>query len=239
MDPSNEQDIDVDIKTDKSSNKLTGSPVIPSDQRWVDPGQEFRYSAETQDEAYRTGAYDLIETLDFSARIAVQAGYVSCRQARSVLDIGCGTGELLKYLNPDIRYVGMDISPTAIETARQRYSSRPKTEFCAANFREWRSPDTEYDCIVWAGIGRTWTRAGRKGDKRDWLEILLSFNQYLAADGVIVIEATKDHWPKLSELIAQDYRVLAGCDVDCLVNDHRAVRSARVIQPIAGSKQES
>jgi SAM-dependent methyltransferase len=222
----------VDIKTDKSSNKLTGSPVISSDQRWVDPGQEFRYSAETQDEAYRTGAYDVIETLDFSPRIAVQAGYVSCRQASSVLDIGCGTGELLKYLNSNIRYVGLDISPTAIETARLRYSDRPKTDFFAANFREWRSPEAEYDCIVWAGIGRTWTRGGRKGDKRDWLEILLSFNPYLAVDGIIVIEATKDHWPELSRLIEQDYRILAGCDVDCLVNDHRSVRSARVIQPI-------
>jgi hypothetical protein len=84
---------------------------------------------------------------------------------------------------------------------------------------------------VWAGIGRTWTRGGRKGDKRDWLEIMHSLSRYLADDAVMVIEATKDHWPKLSALIADDYTVIAGCDVDCLVDDHRAVRSARVIRP--------
>ena len=221
----------MDIQANKPANKLTEPAATSSDDRWVDPGQKLRYREETQDEAYRTGAYEIIETLDFAPRIAVQAGYVLCRQARSVLDIGCGTGELLKYLQPDIRYVGLDISPTAIETARLRYSGRPKTDFYAANFREWRSPDDEYDCIVWAGIGRTWTRGGRKGDKRDWLEILLSLDQYLARDGIMVIEATKDHWPQLSKLIAEDYQVLAGSDVDCLVNDHRAVRSARVIQP--------
>lgn len=225
----------MEVKTDKVNEKLNEklneSSVVSGQGRWVDRGQELRYAEETQDEAYKTGAYDIVESLDFSARIAVQAGYVIYQQARSVLDIGCGTGELLKYLNPDIRYVGMDISPTAIETAKQRYASYPHVDFFAVNFRDWKSPDDEYDCIVWAGIGRTWTRGGRKGDKRDWLDILLSLNRYLAKDGVIIIEATKDHWPKLSQLIAADYTILAGNDVDCLVNDHRAVRSTRVIQP--------
>lgn len=221
----------MELKTDKLKEKLKQSSVISGRDRWVDPGQALRYSAETQDEAYKTGAYDIIESLDFSARIAVQAGYVIHQQARSVLDIGCGTGELLKYLNTDIRYVGMDISPTAIAVAKERYSSYPHADFFAANFREWESPDNEYDCIVWAGIGRTWTRGGRQGDKRDWLDILLSLNHYLAKEGVFIIEATKDHWPKLSQLIAADYTILAGNDVDCLVNDHRAVRSTRVIKP--------
>lgn len=225
-------------KPQKPPEKPRASDAIVGGDRWVDPGQELRYSEETQDEAYRTGAYDIIETLDFSARIAVQAGYVIHRQAKSVLDIGCGTGELLKYLPPHMHYVGMDISPTAIEIARQRYAGRPNTEFSAANFREWHSPLESYDCIVWAGIGRTWTRGGRKGDKRDWLEILLSLNQYLADDAVMVIEATRDHWPKLSRLIENYYTVIAGCDVDCLVDDHRAVRATRVIQPRTPQMQE-
>lgn len=219
--------------TDKNKQAATivESPEMSPQGRWVDPGQELRYDADTQDEAYKTGAYDVIESRDFSARIAVQAGHIIYHGARSLLDVGCGTGETLKYLDPNIRYVGMDISPTAIEIARERYAAYPNAEFFAANFRDWASPDSQYDCILWAGIGRTWTRGGRKGDKRDWLEILLSLNKYLAPDGIMIIEATKDHWPKLSRLIADDYSVIAGCDVDCLVNDHRAVRSTRVIQP--------
>jgi len=221
----------MEVKSEKTAAKADMSEAISNGERWVDPGQELRYSEDTQDEAYRTGAYDVIDTLDFSARIAVQAGYVIHRQAGSVLDVGCGTGELLKYLPPDIYYVGMDISPTAVEAGKKRYSHRPNTEFHAANFRGWQSPLNSYDCIVWAGIGRTWTRGGRKGDKRDWLEIMLSLNEYLAEDAVMVIEATRDHWPKLSKLIENDYTVIAGCDVDCLVDDHRAVRATRVIQP--------
>ena len=224
----------MESKKEQPSIKLDQSSVVSGQGRWVDPGQELRYAAETQDEAYKTGAYEIIESLDFSARIAVQAGYVIHQQARSVLDIGCGTAELLKYLHPDIRYVGMDISPTAIEVAKQRYSNYPHADFFAANFRQWKSPDDEYHCIVWAGIGRTWTKDGRQGDKRDWLDILLLLNQYLAQGGVMIIEATKDHWPKLATLIAEDYSILAGNDIDCLVNDHRAVRSTRVIQPRNG-----
>lgn len=226
------------MKPEKPAGASGVSSAIEYGDRWVDPGQELRYSQETQDEAYRTGAYDVIETLHFSPRIAVQAGYAISRQARSVLDIGCGTGELLKYLPADTVYVGMDISPTAVETARARYAHRLNAEFHAANFREWRSPLAAYDCIVWAGIGRTWTRGGRKGDKRDWLDILFSLNAYLAEDAVMVIEATQDHWPKLSKLIENDYVVIAGCDVDCLVDDHRAVRAARVIQPRSTGNQK-
>lgn len=225
----------MQYKTGKPGHKLSESSAISNTDRWVDPGQELRYDAETQDEAYRTGAYDVIETMDFCPRIAVQVGYIIHHRATSLLDIGCGTGETLRYLSRDIRYVGMDISPTAIEVARRRYADYPRAEFFAANFRDWQSPDGSYDCILWAGIGRTWTRGGRKGDKRDWLEILLSLNVYLANGGIMIIEATKDHWPKLSELIAADYEVLAGCDVDCLVNDHRSVRSTRVIRPRAGN----
>lgn len=38
-----------------------------------------------------------------------------------VLDIGCNEGRILSFLPADIRYVGLDISATAIERARQRY----------------------------------------------------------------------------------------------------------------------
>ena len=219
----------MEVKTEPTGEKSVGS-MSPEGRR-VDAGQELRYSQDTQDEAYKTGAYDIIETRDFSARIAVQAGHVIFHGAKSLLDIGCGTGETLKYIGPDIRYVGMDISPTAIRTARERYTDRAHTDFYVSDFREWQIPDEQFDCILWAGIGRTWTRGGRTGDKRDWLEILLSLNPYLADNGIIIIEATKDHWPKLSKLIARDYTVLAGCDVDCLLDDHRAVRSTRVLRP--------
>lgn len=41
-----------------------------------------------------------------------------------ILDIGCGTAELLRLLPPGIDYTGFDMSPAYIEAARRRYGSR-------------------------------------------------------------------------------------------------------------------
>lgn len=216
-------------------NKQVQSEIslISAKDRWADPDGDLRYLAETSDQVYQSGAYDIVESRDFSARMAVQAGYVISQQAKSVLDIGCGTGELFKYLNPNIFYVGIDLSPTAIETAKRRYSDCSNAEFYCADLRQWQGPKDNYDCITWAGIGRAWIRGGRQGDKRDWLEILHLLNGYLAKDGVMILEATKDHLPKLAQLIAEDYTVVGGCDIDCLVNDQCAARVIRVVQPKA------
>jgi SAM-dependent methyltransferase len=41
-----------------------------------------------------------------------------------ILDIGCGTAELLDLLPLDVDYTGFDMSPAYIEAARRRYGSR-------------------------------------------------------------------------------------------------------------------
>jgi len=56
---------------------------------------------------------------DFSRQVRAVAG-------TRVLDIGCGTGELLAYLPPAIEYLGYDVSPEYIATARPRF---PRAEF--------------------------------------------------------------------------------------------------------------
>ena len=205
--------------------------LISAKDQWADPDGDLRYLAETSDQVYKSGAYDIVESGDFSARMSVQAGYVISHGAKSVLDIGCGTGELFKFLNPKIFYVGIDLSPTAIEIAKRRYGESPNARFYCTDFRKWQGPVKEYDCIAWAGIGRAWIRGGGEGGKGDWLQILLQLNGFLAKDGVMILEATKDHLPKLAQMIAQDYTVVGGCDIDCLVNDQCAARVIRVVQP--------
>ncbi|NWF39431.1 class I SAM-dependent methyltransferase [Mariprofundus sp. NF] len=43
-----------------------------------------------------------------------------------ILDIGCGTAEILEFLPEDIHYVGFDASPEYIEQARSRFGHRGK-----------------------------------------------------------------------------------------------------------------
>lgn len=48
---------------------------------------------------------------------------------RVVLDVGCGTGDALRYLSGFERYLGVDTDPVAIEAARARYGDRPGVRF--------------------------------------------------------------------------------------------------------------
>jgi SAM-dependent methyltransferase len=49
--------------------------------------------------------------------------YVKPRVGDRVLDIGCGPADILDYL-PKVDYIGFDINPSYIESARKRYGGR-------------------------------------------------------------------------------------------------------------------
>jgi SAM-dependent methyltransferase len=53
-----------------------------------------------------------------------------------VLDIGCGTGDALRYLDRFDHYYGFDTDPIAIAFAKQRYGDRPRVEFECRLFEE-------------------------------------------------------------------------------------------------------
>lgn len=205
---------------------MSESKVMLSD----DDGQAARYNAETQDYAYKNGAYDYFLAVDMAPRMATIAAYLRHYEIRSVLDVGCGWADLLNYLDADVTYLGLDISETAIEQARERFAARPGASFYAENFRDWVSPIGALDCVVWAGIGRTWTRDGRKGKFEDWLEILDLAERPLKPDGFMIVEMVSPHWETLESLIDGRYDYKTGCDIDHLRFDHRAKRSIRVFQ---------
>ncbi len=198
--------------------------------RTIDAGQALRYAAETQDQAYREGAYEFVEGLDMAPRMAVLAGYIRHLGLSRILDVGCGTGLLLGQLDRQATYVGIDISPTAIETAARSHAAWPRASFHAATFRQWSPPEKDFDCLVWAGIGRTWTRDGRKGRFEDWLDILDRAEAWLAPDAVIILEMVAPHWANMAPLIADRYAPIASCDLDYGVDDHRALRAVRVFR---------
>lgn len=194
----------------------------------IDDGQALRYNLETQDEAYRTGAYDYILDIAMMARMAVIAAYLKHYGAGRVLDIGCGPGPLLTQLPDGIGYVGVDVAESAIAQARARFAGRPDTVFHIGNFRDIAPPAQAADAVVWAGIGRTWTRQGKGGDRRDWLEILDIAERWLTPDGLVVLELVTAHRPALDAMLGERYTRLVGCDIDHLDFDARGRRAIRV-----------
>jgi SAM-dependent methyltransferase len=57
-------------------------------------------------------------------RKAYLLSYVQPRNNFRILDIGCGTGEILNFLPESIEYYGYDLSPEYISAAQRRYHSR-------------------------------------------------------------------------------------------------------------------
>jgi len=74
--------------------------------------------------------------------IARSADFNGC----SVLDLGCGTGDLKAFLDERytaLRYLGIDQMPEFIETARARYADQPDTAFALGHFDTLALPRAE------------------------------------------------------------------------------------------------
>ena len=61
--------------------------------------------------------------------------YVRAKPGDRVLDIGCGTGEILGFL-PDVEYHGFDADAGYIDSARKAFAARPRASFHRAGVDE-------------------------------------------------------------------------------------------------------
>lgn len=104
--------------------------------------------AETWEAQYAAGRWDFLARLPELARFSVLAGYIHhLKPGGAVLDTGCGQGILLSRLPSACysRYVGIDVSSSAIAVAQKRHSER--STFLVANCEEY-SPGEHFDVIV-------------------------------------------------------------------------------------------
>lgn len=60
-------------------------------------------------------------------KAALLNGVIGRHNVRSVLDVGCGDGYVASMIDPDVRYVGYDPSPTAIKWCRSAMPTRDFT----------------------------------------------------------------------------------------------------------------
>ena len=79
-----------------------------------------------------------------SARATYAREYIRAGKSDRILDIGCGPGDILKYLPADVRYTGFDADAAYIAAARERFGARgeffcrPVTPELLREFSEFR-----------------------------------------------------------------------------------------------------
>ncbi len=65
----------------------------------------------------------------------------------TILDVGCGTGDLLPFLNArytNFTYTGLDINEHFLDIAAERYHDWPRTQFLLADISEAAIPPADY-----------------------------------------------------------------------------------------------
>lgn len=99
--------------------------------------------------------------------------------AKSVLDVGCGTGEHVRYLSSDFEVNGMDLEPEFVAIARKKV---PTADFSIADMRSFQLKK-KYDVVqcLFSSIGYLTS-------PEDVVSALTCFKNHLNPKGIIIVE---------------------------------------------------
>jgi SAM-dependent methyltransferase len=101
------------------------------------------------------------------------------KKSRTLLDVGCGTGEHLKYLTQHFRCTGLDITEEMINTARMKV---PESEFLTADMVDFKLQD-RFDVITCL-----FSSIGYVRSFRNLVRTLRNFHHHLTKDGLTLVE---------------------------------------------------
>jgi SAM-dependent methyltransferase len=98
--------------------------------------------------------YNLLQNLlgAKSARSEFIVSYCQVFKNQSLLDIGCGTAELLYYLPDDIVYSGYDISKKYIDFARENHNKKNATFYAELVTENTFADSDKFDRVVASGL---------------------------------------------------------------------------------------
>lgn len=119
---------------------------------------------------------------------------------KRVLDVGCGTGRLLKQLVqalPDHDFAGVDLSPFYLAEARRLLGAEPSVALLAANAEELPFRDAYFDAVVSVYLLHELPRNVRRN-------VLKEARRVLRPGGLLVLQDSAQHSdaPDLAEVLA-------------------------------------
>ena len=104
-------------------------------------------------------------------------------EATRVLDLGCGTGEILTFLPSGVRYVGVDMNPGYIASAHERFASR-QAEFHVGDVTALGAGLSGFDCVLAFGVVHHLDDAGAESLFRSAASALVPTGRLVTVDGV-------------------------------------------------------
>lgn len=99
--------------------------------------------------------YDFLQTTLGAgrARARMMSDHIRPSENDRVLDIGCGTAELLPHFPVNVDYVGFDLSPQYIDAAKKRYGDKGRFECMdVAEFQDTHIRQHGADIVLAIGI---------------------------------------------------------------------------------------
>ncbi|MDE2421161.1 MAG: class I SAM-dependent methyltransferase [Gammaproteobacteria bacterium] len=100
------------------------------------------------DREYRNGKWEYLHSLRELGHNSILAGYAGFLGVETVLDVGCGNGNLPRLLNRINFYVGIDISPIALAQLRELMGDEFKYQLIEANFDNFTPTDLKVDLVI-------------------------------------------------------------------------------------------
>ncbi|HEX3896587.1 MAG TPA: class I SAM-dependent methyltransferase [Rudaea sp.] len=131
----------------------------------------------------RPGFYDAFQrgigAYAWHARVLRHYAAHHLHAAGSILDIGCGTGDVVAYLPPDATYHGFDRNAAYIEKARRRFPSNNVTFHCEQFDGELRYGERKFDLVLAIGLLHHL-------DDAEVIALMAGVRHVLAADGLLL-----------------------------------------------------
>ncbi|MBI1858912.1 MAG: class I SAM-dependent methyltransferase [Candidatus Melainabacteria bacterium] len=85
------------------------------------------------------------------AALRLVKDYVCPFTGAKILDVGCGPGSMLEFLPHDIQYVGYDMNPGYIASAKKKYLDRGKF-YCEEVLKMSVSDHASFDIVMAVGL---------------------------------------------------------------------------------------